>query len=128
MKAGEVKTIPFNILVEGVPLTYRGEYLNIDHYVDVRIDIPWSLDPKASEEFLVLAGGIQEIEEPLKTGQNTSSTLFGCAMFALLAGLFAYLVSLQFEDEAAKMTGFCVALILQSLIHNSEPTRRTPIS
>ena len=55
MKAGEVKTIPFNILVEGVPLTYRGEYLNIDHYVDVRIDIPWSLDPKASEEFLVLA-------------------------------------------------------------------------
>lgn len=112
MKAGEVKTIPFNILVEGVPLTYRGEYLNIDHYVDVRIDIPWSLDPKASEEFLVLAGGIQEIEEPLKTGHNTSSTLFGCAIFPLLASLFAYLVSLQFEDEAGKMTGFCVALIL----------------
>lgn len=112
MHAGEVKTIPFNILIEGVPLTYRGEYLNIDHYIDVRIDIPWSIDPKASEEFLVLPGGTQEILEPSNADPTAASTGFGCAIFTLLLSLVCYLVSLQFEDEASKMTGFCVAVIL----------------
>ncbi len=28
------------------PWTYRGHHLNIDHYIHVRIDVPWALDPK----------------------------------------------------------------------------------
>ena len=112
MHAGEVKTIPFSILIEGVPLTYRGEYLNIDHYVDVRIDIPWSIDPKASKEFLVLPGGTQEILEPSNADPTASDIGFGCAIFTLILSLVCYFVSLQFEDEASKMTGFCVGVIL----------------
>ena len=111
MKAGEVISIPVRILIEDVPLTYRGEYLNVDHYVDVRIDIPWRLDPKASEEFLVLPGGIQEIEEPWNADPKASTARFGCAIVTLLLTLICYLVSLQFEDERMKMTGFCIGVI-----------------
>lgn len=99
MKAGEVKSIPFSILIEDVPLTYRGEYLNVDHYVNVRIDIPWRLDPTASKEFLVLPGGIQEIDEPLNAAPSTSAIETGCAILILLLSLFCYLVYLVSPDE-----------------------------
>jgi hypothetical protein len=111
MHAGEVKTIPFSILIEGVPLTYRGEYLNIDHYIDVRIDIPWSIDPKASEEFLVLPGGIQEIEEPLNSDPNTSSALLGCAIFTLMASLICYLGYLNLADEEIKLGSMIMGVV-----------------
>lgn len=111
MHAGEVKTIPFNILIEGVPLTYRGEYLNIDHYIGVRIDIPWSIDPKASEEFLVLPGGTQEILEPSNADPTASSTSFGCAIFTLILSLVCYLASSQLVDEKSKFTALCIGVI-----------------
>ena len=90
-------------MIEDVPLTYRGEYLNVDHYVDVRIDIPWRLDPTGSKEFLVLPGGIQEIDEPWNPAPSTTAISTGCAILILLLSLIFYLVYLVSADEAKQV-------------------------
>ncbi len=54
--AGHHQTFPFRFPAPTGPLTYRGDYLNIDHYVRVRADVRWAFDPKAEEEFIVVAG------------------------------------------------------------------------
>ena len=115
MKAGEVISIPFRNLIEDVPLTYRGEYLNIDHYVDVRIDIPWRLDPKASEEFLVLPGGIQEIEEPTQTYKQSVGCMIGCATILGMIGFICCLVAIAKGDSLTVLTIGFVLLALSIL-------------
>lgn len=40
------------------PFTYHGHLLNVDHYVEVQVDIPWARDPRESEEFILLPGPV----------------------------------------------------------------------
>ncbi|MGD2067223.1 MAG: hypothetical protein PVI57_00960 [Gemmatimonadota bacterium] len=47
---------PFEVDAPPGPFTHRGDYLNVDHYVRVDLDIPWAFDPKAEEEFILLPG------------------------------------------------------------------------
>jgi hypothetical protein len=54
---GTVHQYPFSFTVPSGPLTYRGHYLNIDHYIRARVDIPWAIDPKAELEYVLLPGG-----------------------------------------------------------------------
>ena len=54
--AGEDLRLPFEFQSELWPLTYRGEHINVDHYVHVSVDVPWTIDPKQAEEFVVVAG------------------------------------------------------------------------
>lgn len=56
MAARRSRTYAFRIQVPEAPLTYRGELINVDHYVRVRVDIPWAIDPSLEEEFFVFAG------------------------------------------------------------------------
>lgn len=56
------------------PWTYRGHHLNIDHYIQVRIDVPWALDPKYETEFIVNPSPQSPLdtiatESPTSTGQ-----------------------------------------------------------
>ena len=53
---GETHAYPFAFEVPAAPVSYHGEVLNVDHYVAARADIPWAIDPKAEEDFLLLAG------------------------------------------------------------------------
>lgn len=55
-RAGEDLEYPFEFKIPPGPVTYHGHYLNIDHYLEARADIPWALDPKAETEFLVELG------------------------------------------------------------------------
>lgn len=55
-RAGESASYPFSFTAPNGPPTYRGHYLNIDHYVRARVDIPWALDPKKQEEYLLHVG------------------------------------------------------------------------
>lgn len=55
-RAGETATYRFQFTAPDGPPTYRGKYLNIDHYVRVRAEVSWSSDPKAEEDFLLLTG------------------------------------------------------------------------
>ena len=56
LQAGEELRLPFEFQSELWPLTYRGTNINVDHYVHVAVDVPWAIDPKHSEEFIVRPG------------------------------------------------------------------------
>jgi sporulation-control protein spo0M len=51
--AGHVAEYPFELEIANWPPTYHGNYLNVDHYVEAQVDIPWAFDPKASQMFLM---------------------------------------------------------------------------
>lgn len=56
LQAGEELHLPFEFTAELWPLTYHGHYINVDHYVHVAVDVPWAIDPKQSEEYILTAG------------------------------------------------------------------------
>ena len=58
LKAGETRTYPFSFVADLQPLTYRGHHINIDHYVGVEVDVPWAIDPRQEEEYVLIAGEI----------------------------------------------------------------------
>ena len=49
-------TYPFSFKAPPGPLTYHGHYINVDWYLDARADIPWALDPKAREDYVLDRG------------------------------------------------------------------------
>ena len=69
---------PFEFTAARGPVTYHGHHINVDWYVNVRADIPWAIDPKAEEDFLLdwadfngeTHGGLAHAEP--KTGTGTS--------------------------------------------------------
>lgn len=61
--AGQEQTIPFRFTVPDGPLTYHGKYLNVDWYARLQVDVPWAIDPKHDEDFLV-------IENPADAGRT----------------------------------------------------------
>jgi hypothetical protein len=52
--AGEQHAYAFEFIAPSGPGTYRGTYVNLDHYLTARVDLPWALDPKAITEVLVV--------------------------------------------------------------------------
>lgn len=47
---------PFAFTAPDRPLTYHGHFLNVDHCVAARADLPWARDAKVSEEYLLAPG------------------------------------------------------------------------
>ncbi len=72
LRAGEDLVFPFSFVAECQPLTYHGHHINIDHYVKVAVDVPWAIDPKAEEEFILLPGK----RPPEVTGQRDEFAVF----------------------------------------------------
>ncbi len=98
LRAGEDLSFPFSFVAECQPLTYRGHHINIDHYVKVAVDVPWAIDPKCEEEFILLPGK----RPPEVTGQRDEIVVFtsksrqlppGClkALYVFLAVTFFWL-------------------------------------
>ncbi|MCP4220745.1 MAG: mechanosensitive ion channel, partial [bacterium] len=58
--AGSMLRFPFRFKAPKMPLTYHGHFLNIDHYIRATADIPWAIDPKTSEEFILKPGESSE--------------------------------------------------------------------
>lgn len=61
-EVGETYEYPFEFQPPVSPQTYHGHYLNIDHFVAVRADIPWAIDARREEEFMWRVG--TEMPEP----------------------------------------------------------------
>ncbi len=55
-KADETRSYPFELTLPAGPVTYHGNLINVDWYLDARADIPWALDPKAEREILLVPG------------------------------------------------------------------------
>ncbi len=91
--AGESYRYPFCFDAPDGPPTYHGRYLNIDHYIGVRVDIPWARDPKAEEEYILLPGpkpyGCRPVARhgrKVVAGLGQFSPMIGAAMIG--AGIF----------------------------------------
>lgn len=57
LKAGKTHQFPFEFVMPGHPLTYRGQLLNVDWYVQAQVDLPWASDPIAAQEIILVPGG-----------------------------------------------------------------------
>lgn len=111
---GEQHRYPFRLTTPNGPATYRGTILNLDHYVSVRADIPWALDPKAEVEVLLAPGEARDYdygpsyqfpEQRVAAQEKGRKGAAGCgfvvAGFALvsLLGSLGFLATSFFSDE-----------------------------
>ncbi|HAN99297.1 MAG TPA: hypothetical protein DCQ98_18545 [Planctomycetaceae bacterium] len=95
LRAGEQHVLPFSFPTPSAPLTYRGTIVNFDHYVEVRVDVPWAFDPVERTEFILLPGpSVESPDEPL-AGFAKSSTTCGLILGGTI-GAVAVLVGLAF--------------------------------
>lgn len=91
--AGETHHYPFEVVAPEGPVTYHGHYLNVDHYLRATADIPWALDPKAEEEFVLElppgATGYRQPGEPDAVGEvSATAAKVGQAIGAVFGGCF----------------------------------------
>ncbi|HYW78786.1 MAG TPA: hypothetical protein VE890_04380 [Thermoguttaceae bacterium] len=92
--AGESASYPFSFTAPAGPPTYRGHYLNVDHYVRARVDIPWALDPKKQEEYLLQPGSEPygnrpdpRLVQPKSGGTGMASLGTGVGLALLIFGV-----------------------------------------
>tara|TARA_B100000809_G_scaffold264212_1_gene319437 strand:+ start:817 stop:2355 length:1539 start_codon:yes stop_codon:yes gene_type:complete len=95
LKAGQKMSFPFSFTAARQPITYHGHHINIDHYVTAHIDVPWALDPKVTEDYLLLPGKPppempDKRDELIDFTPESSSKFHGC----LMALLYAVIVSI----------------------------------
>ena len=72
---GRQYEFPFEFEAATKPWTYRGHHLNIDHYVEARVDIAWAIDPKFETEFIVLPSPASPLEALEETPQGTTGQM-----------------------------------------------------
>ncbi|MFH1268528.1 MAG: hypothetical protein ABIK89_22625, partial [Planctomycetota bacterium] len=91
LRAGQSLEYPFRFTAPDGPPTYHGRYLNVDHYVAVRVDIPWAIDPKQKEEYVLMPGGRQYGNLPKSVGGTPQA---GAAMVGLSAPIGMAIIGL----------------------------------
>ncbi|MEW6364975.1 MAG: hypothetical protein AB1714_10085 [Acidobacteriota bacterium] len=83
------------------PLTYHGHFLNVDHYIAARADLPMAIDAKTSEEYLLLPGPSSRTEylaAPVDFTQSQSAQsgpagkVIGWILLPAILGLVAVLL------------------------------------
>lgn len=118
--AGQRESYRFELEVADWPPSYHGDYINVDHYIDVRAKIPWSFDPKASKEFLMrpfTGPNLDKIAQANAVGGCVGGVLvvvvlglivmgIGIMIFAFATNLFVGLIAMLF---IVPIVGFVVA-------------------
>ena len=56
LRRGDTWSDKFSFLAPDGPPSYHGHDLNVEHYIHVRVDIPWAFDPQASAEYVLATG------------------------------------------------------------------------
>jgi hypothetical protein len=70
------------------PWTYRGHHLNIDHYIHVRIDVPWALDPKYETEFIVTPSPQSPLDTIATDSPTTTDQVAGHIIMLVVGTIF----------------------------------------
>lgn len=70
---GQEYRYPFKLTTAHWPPTYYGNYLNVGHYIEARAKLPWAIDPKAQEEFTVVASETPADLAPVNARAKKSS-------------------------------------------------------
>jgi hypothetical protein len=63
-RPGETAKYDFSIDIPHRPLTYHGQILNIDWRLKARAHIPWAVDAKVEENFIVVPGRVMPNQGP----------------------------------------------------------------
>lgn len=84
--AGTTEQFPFELKCGNWPPTYHGTHLNIDHYVEAQVDVPWAFDPKARRPFPMQPrpDGSLDIEVPA----SQASGVVGKVLGFMIVGIF----------------------------------------
>ncbi|MEC7428059.1 MAG: hypothetical protein VYE28_00310 [Planctomycetota bacterium] len=85
---GRQYEFPFEFEAATKPWTYRGHHLNIDHYVEARVDIAWAIDPKFETEFIVLPSPASPLEALEETPQGTTGQMVVQAIMMIAGTIF----------------------------------------
>lgn len=108
LRAGESVEVPFEFQSGRWPLTHHGDYINVDHYVKVSIDVPFAFDPKHSEEFIVLPG---ELPEGLPTHRGEATKLTGKATGGSIPWFILVILALTFAIPIILLTTFLLPFL-----------------
>jgi hypothetical protein len=99
LMANRETTHPFRFTAPTGPLTYHGPLLNVEINVNAQVDVSWAIDPKASEDLILVAGpGSRQayLGEPPSFLRKGPSAKTGWILFVLLAPLILALVLMLF--------------------------------
>jgi hypothetical protein len=132
LRAGEEQLVPFRFTIPDGPLTYHGNYLNVDWYARLQVDVPWAIDPKQDEEFIVVENPADtgrvltlgdpkfiEFAKPNAAGMHKTNmsekflSIFG--LFFMLPGLIAMTASILWVKGFAKIGVFFFGLIFAAV-------------
>lgn len=104
---------PFSFPAPPGPPTYHGHYLNVDHYVRVQADVPWSFDPKAAEEYVLLPGPSQYPGQPNPAAMQASAG--GNSVVLAVVGIVMIVIGVFFLCPMGLLIPVGVGLIAWSL-------------
>jgi hypothetical protein len=91
--AGETFSFPFSFESEKEPITYRGNYINIDHYVKIQVDVPWARDPKLEAEYILLPGVPPRLESDLEEEPEEGSQSMPWYAWLIVGRLVMFLLT-----------------------------------
>ena len=97
---GEEYDFPFSLPTATHPVTYHGTMINVDHYVSVQVDVPWAFNPKAEEDYILVAGeppshfvGSRKDIITAPQTQAGASSIIGKIIVAILVGGIVIVIS-----------------------------------
>jgi hypothetical protein len=88
LAAGEHRTFEFSVPLLDWPPSYHGNYLNIAHELQARIDIPWGFDVTAEYPIVLRATGSTEIDPTQVPGVPGNRSKFGCGVLVVVGAMF----------------------------------------
>ena len=86
-QSGQEYRYPFKLKSSTWPPTYYGTYLNVGHYIEARAKLPWKIDPKAQQEFPLVALETPADLTPTQIKPNQARGV-GWVIGVAVAGLF----------------------------------------
>jgi hypothetical protein len=78
--AGQRESYRFELNVAAWPPSHRGDFINVDHYVDARAKIPWAFDPKTSQEYVMCP-----VTDPDPSSVVDPDVVTGCVRYGMIA-------------------------------------------
>ncbi len=117
-QSGELKEYPFKFSAQRGPVSYQGQYLNVEWYLRAQVDIPVAVDVIKEETFMLAPGDISEeivlgTEDQLEEAAAPSSFKERMTMARVLAVPFFVLgvamIVLGGSNLVALLLGLAVA-------------------
>lgn len=87
-QAGKPYHYRFELTAGHWPPTYHGHYLNVDHYIEARADVPWAFDPKTKAAFPLASsrGAVSPAKPTTRVHGCIGAVMVAVILSAVIAG------------------------------------------